>query len=188
MATFHYDQFSLNSTTQAVIKQLGMAGFGRLMRIVEECTDNGQVALSWSDWLSTLECTRDQFDELLSTLVKLEAFTATQDEGVSAPLMLTMGQRLRFVLKKPDPATVVFLSAAQWSEWLAVELAAPAWLIKDPASQELFRRWCASNVTLAEIQQAAERGALVHDVSPVGLHEQWKKIRAERVALAYNRA
>lgn len=188
MATFRYDQFSVTSTAQSVIKMLGMGGFGRLIRVLEDCTDNGQLALSWSDWLSMLECNRDQFDAWLSTVVELGAFTVSQGEGMSAPLMLTLGQPLRFLLAHPDPASVVFTTAAQWSDWMTLELAAPARVVTDPASQELFRRWCASNVSLAEIQQAAERAALAHDVSPVGLHEQWKTVRTERVALAYNRA
>ena len=188
MASFVYDQFSQHPVAQAVTKRLGLLGFARLVKIVEECTDSGQVAMSWSDWLSTLECTRDQFDGLLACLAKLGVCTASQAEGVSAPLMLTLGAPLHFLLAKPDPATVILTTAAQWAEWLAVELAAPNWLLSDPASQELFRRWCASNVSLAEMCQAAELAAKVPDVTPVGLHEKWKEIRAKRVAQAYNRA
>lgn len=188
MATFIYHQLSENSTAQALISRLGLVGFARLIKIVEECTDAGQVAMSWSDWLSTLACTRDQFDELLTVLDKLGAFRASQAEGVSAPLMLSMGQPLQFLLAKPDPATVVFTKAAQWADWMAVELAAPNWCVTDPDSQELFRRWCASNVTLAEMQQAAELAAQVPDLTPNGLHAAWKQVRAARVAQAYNRA
>lgn len=188
MATFTYHQLSENPTAQAITKRLGLIGFARLIKIVEECTDAGQVAMSWSDWLSTLDCTRDQFDELLVVLEKLDAFRASQAEGVSAPLMLSMGQPLHFLLAKPDPATVVLTTAMQWSDWMAVELAAPSWRITDPESQELFRRWCASNVTLAEMQEAAELAAKIPDLSPNGLHTAWKQVRAARVAKAYNRA
>ena len=188
MATFQYDQFSQHPVARLIDKRLGMMGFARLVRIIEECTDSGQAAMARSDWFGALHCSPDEFDELLAVLDQAEAFKASQADGEYALLMLSMGPRLSPLLAKPDPSTVIHTDPAQWAEWMRVELAAPNWLLTDPASVELFRRWCATNVSLAEIQAAAERAAQSHDMKPVGLHEQLKKIRAERIAQAHNRA
>lgn len=188
MATFLYDQLSENSTVRRVTGRLGLVGFARLVRIIEECTDNGMVSLSWSDWLGLLECNREQFDELLATLEKFGAFRASQAEGISAPLMLTMGQPLQFLLAKPDPATVIHTRPEQWEAWISTELCNPPWLVKDEATQALFRHWCASNVSLAEVASALELAALANDLSPVGIHEQIKNARVSRLVQARTRA
>jgi hypothetical protein len=188
MTAFFYDQFSTHPTVRTITQRLGLVGFARLVLILEECTDAGQVSMSRRDWLATLQCSAVEFDELLGVLDQVGAFRSSQLPGELAPLMLSMAQSLQFLLVKPDPATVVLTTAAQWADWMAVELAAPGWLTSDPASQELFRRWCASNVTLGEMSQAAELAALVPDLTPNGLHAKWKEVRATRVAHAYNRA
>jgi len=188
MATFLYDQLSENQTVRRVTQRLGLLGFARLVKIIEECTDNGMVSLSWSDWLGLLECNREQFDELLAVLSKVGAFRASQAEGISAPLMLTMGQSLQFLLAKPDPATVIHTRPEQWESWIKTELCSPAWLVKDETTQTLFRHWCASNVSLAEVTSALELAALAKDLSPVGIHEQIKTARASRLVQARSRA
>ena len=182
--TFLYDQLSENETVRRITQRLGSVGFARLVKIIEECTDTGMVSLSWSDWLGLLECNRDQFDELLAVLDKFGAFRASQAEGVSVPLMLTMGQPLQFLLAKPDPATEVHTRPDQWETWIKTELCSPAWLVKDEATQALFRHWCASNVSLAEVSSAMELAALANDLSPVGIHEQIKTARASRLVQA----
>jgi hypothetical protein len=188
MATFTYNQLSDHPTVKAVTKRLGLVGYARLIKIIEECTDAGQVAMSWSDWLSTLDCTRDQFDDLLAVFAKLGAFRASQAEGVSAPLMLTMGQPLQFLLAKPDSATVIHTRAEQWESWIKTELCSPSWLVKDESTQALFRHWCASNVSIAEVTSALELAALANDLSPVGIHEKIKTARASRLVQARTRA
>jgi len=130
----------------------------------------------------------DQFDELLVVFAKLGAFRASQAEGVSAPLMLTMGQPLQFLLAKPDPATVIHTRAEQWENWIKTELCSPSWLVKDESTQALFRHWCASNVSIAEVTSALELAALANDLSPVGIHEQIKNARVSRLVQARTRA
>jgi hypothetical protein len=189
MADFqHSSALTQTPAVVAIRAKLGLTGYARLLLVLEECTDNGQAAMRRSDWLATLSCSGDDFDEFLALLAKTFAFHASQGEEVAAPLMLSIGPALAFLLAPPDPATVIYTEARQWSAWVMSELAAPAWLVNDPASQELFRRWCATNVSQAEMIRAAEQAGLARDLSPVGLHEQLKLTRAARLAQARTRA
>lgn len=188
MATFFYDQLSAHPITQALVKRQGLLGLGRLIRLLEDCTDAGLVGMTVPDWAQAMACPASDLEGLMSELTGLGVLGKQWADPGQGLAMVRLGDGLRFLLARPDPSTVLYTRAAQWAEWMTAELAAPGWLTSDPASQELFRRWCASNATLAEMNRAAELAALVPDISPTGLFNAWKQVRAERVSQAYSRA
>ena len=80
---------------------------------------------------------------------------------------------------------VLLTHAGQWSFWCETELNMRRELVADPNSQALFRRWCASNVTVTEMLQACEEAAPAHPVlTPNILHAQLQLVRRARLERA----
>lgn len=179
--------FSAQPVVRKVEQRFGLAGFGRMVKIVELlATSNertaGRVALRPSDWIDALQCVRHELDEFLGYLQKAGWLTVAQDDE-GAPLVVTLSNPAQYLPDGSDPQ--LFTEAAQWAEWCATDLTFPAWLINDPATQQLFRRWCAANVTTQEMAEAADLAiAAAKAVSPVELHEQLQAVRRQRLEKA----
>ncbi|MNO06813.1 hypothetical protein D3C81_2287580 [compost metagenome] len=61
----------------------------------------------------------------------------------------------------------------------------PRQVTSDPYTQQLFRRWCASNVTVTEMLQACELASQAPpDLSPTALHRHLQTVRRLRLEQA----
>jgi hypothetical protein len=179
--------FSAQPVARKVEQRFGLAGFARVVKILEllACSTDaasGVVSMPASDWLDVLQCGRLELDEFLRFLEKAGWLTVGGDEP-GAPLAVTVTNAAAFLPDATDPQ--LFTRADQWRAWCSVELAAPQWLLDDAATQRLFRIWCAVNVTTAEMLDAVKAAIDAKgDVGPATLHEQLNIIRRARLERA----
>lgn len=179
--------FSAQPVVRKVEQRFGLAGFARMVKIIEllatsPARNTGAVALRPSDWRDALQCGEQELTEFLAYLQKA-GWLAVAQEDAAAPLVVTLANAALYLPDGADPQ--LFTTPAQWADWCSVDLSFPAWLISDPATQALFRRWCASNVTTQEMAEAvnlAIAGGV--NLSPVELHEQLQTVRRQRIEKA----
>jgi hypothetical protein len=69
--------------------------------------------------------------------------------------------------------------------WCETELNMRREVTSDPLTQALFRRWCASNVTVTEMIQACDEAAPSNpQLTPSVLHAQLQAVRRVRLEKA----
>ena len=180
--------FSAQPVARKVEQRFGLAGFARMVKILEllACSATaraGVITMPVSDWLDALQCGTHELDEFLRYLTKAGWLATEQGEDPGAPLAVTVTNAATYLPAAADPQ--LFTEAAQWRAWCSAELAFPAWLLDDAATQRLFRLWCAVNVTTDELQQAVDAAiATKGDLSPATIHDQLNAIRRARLAKA----
>lgn len=180
--------FSAQPVARKVEQRFGLAGFARMVKILEllACSPNaatGIVSMPASDWLDAMQCYRHELDEFLRFLQAAGWLVFAQDEAAGAPLVVTVTNAAALLPTAADPQ--LFTTAAQWRDWCSVELAFPAWLLDDQSTQRLFRLWCAVNVTTEELLQAVAAAIDTKgDPSPATIHDQLNVLRRARLAKA----
>lgn len=179
--------FSASAVVLSVEQRFGLIGYARLVKLLEllaassQC-EAGKLSMPISDWLDALQAPRDELHTLLNHLTKTGWLKYSQDDEPGAPLVVDFLQSDTFV---PDDTPVLLTSADQWAFWCQTELNMPRLLTDDPYNLQLFRRWCASNVTVTEMQQACDAAiGIKADLSPNSLHKHLQNIRATRLAAA----
>jgi hypothetical protein len=174
-------------------QRFGVVGFGRLIKVLELV---GEVSLSvadepcviaWADVLEGLQADDMKAWEFLTYCEKAGALCVTRDEG---RLQVTLcGELAALMANAPAalvmPGPVLFESDEQWAEWFTADLNCPPHLASDAQTRRLYLRWCATNVTVAEIEAAIElavgdgRAPL-----PAVLHEYLKTVRNNKIERA----
>lgn len=177
--------FSALPIVLKVEQRFGMAGFARLIKLLElfassPSRNTGVVALPVSDWLDALQVDPQDLGFLLDYLAKAEWLTLEQGEEPGSPLCVTLVDFAMFLPPLELPKV-----ADQWRCWFEIELNMPPLLGKDPYTQDLFRRWCASNVTIEEMELAIELARKASTApSPPALHEFLKTVRNTKLERA----
>lgn len=180
-------QFSGAPLSQSVERRFGLQGFARLVKLLEllaasDPATGGVVSLAKSDWFDHLQASPDELHELLNYLAKAGWLTYAEGGEPGSPLSIDFLKADDFL---PSPAPILFTDAAQWVFWCETELNMPRAVSSDPYSQALFRRWCASNVTVTEMQLACEAAIKGQpDLSPTALHRHLQAVRSARLEQA----
>jgi len=100
-----------------------------------------------------------------------------------APLVVTLCDPAAFAA--PRAAVELPATAAAWATWCGTELSLSPAILRDPYTQQLFRRWCATNVTTAEMTSAAQDAIKTENhLSPSGLHFALAAQRQARLTAA----
>lgn len=179
--------FSASPVAGRVEKRFGLAGFARLIKLLEllgssDHAIGGVVPLPKSDWLDALQASTDELHELLNFLSKNGWLSYSEGDEPGAPLVIHFQHADDFL---PSAEPILFTGADQWVFWLETELNMRREVTSDPASQALFRRWCASNVTVTEMLQACDEAAPTNpQLSPTVLHTQLQAVRRARLEKA----
>lgn len=183
---------------QAVIgrkveQRFGLPGLARLFKLAELITtraDSGGKRLSavmaWGDLLRALQCDQAAAQEFL-TYCDHARVVDRKNEGERVRLSL-VGE-LATLLAGPESAAAVartlFVSDEQWAEWFAADLNLPPHLRNEPETRRVFRLWCASNVTVDEVEAAAIRATNAREAPhPHVLHNHIKALRQEKIRAA----
>jgi hypothetical protein len=175
-----------------VEQRFGLLGIGRLLKLVElviERADGSRSAptavLAWGDFLAALHCNQEDAGEFLSYCDHARVLDRGDEDG---RLRLTLVGELVARFSPPDaPAKVVgerllFNTDKQWVEWFKVDLNCPPYLLNDSATRQLFRRWCATNVTVDEVEAATERAIKAGEAPhPAVLHDHLKALRLDKL-------
>lgn len=179
--------FSTWSVASRVQKRFGLFGYARLIKMLEllgssDPASSGVVPLPKNDWLEALAITAEDLHEFLNFLAKGGWLTFTEGDEPGAPLVVHFLKADEFL---PYAEPLLFSAPDQWVFWCETELNMRREVTSDPSSHALFRHWCASNVTVAEMLQACEEAAPQHDqLTPSVLHVQLRSVRRERLEKA----
>lgn len=177
--------FSALPIALKVEQRFGLAGFARLVKLLELLTaspsrDAGVIELPVSDWVDALQAGPHDVAVLLDYLSKDGWLSQEQADEPGAPLRITLSRFEDFLPPLDRPKV-----ADQWRLWFEIELSMPPLLGKDPYTQDLFRRWCASNVTIEEMELAIELARKANTAaSPTALHEYLKTVRNTKLERA----
>lgn len=163
--------------------RLGLIGVGRVVTILSLSGPAG-ASLGYAEWLGLLQATALDYDLMVAVLAELQVCTAHATDNPA---------RIRF---EPGPACspawadrpahlTLMPDAAAWAAWCESELAMPGWMLAEHETQSLFRRWCASNVTVAEATQAVLQAAAEGSASPVAIHGHLTALRKQALLKAH---
>lgn len=177
-----------------VEQRFGLIGMARLLKLAElviSRSDPGAkrlcAVIAWGDLAAALQCSPEEATEFLAYCDHARVIDQGQENG---RLRLSLVGELLALLgapgqSSPAPSRVLFDTDSQWAEWFASDLNCPPYLRNDPATRRLFRHWCASNVTVDEVEQAAilavREGQAPH---PAVLHDHIKANRQEKIRAA----
>jgi hypothetical protein len=169
-------------------RRFGLIGYARLLKMLEllavsPTREEGTVAMPLSDWLDALQAPHDELFTLLNALRQSSWLNYSHGDDPGSPLVVDFLQADSFL---PESTPILLQSGEQWAFWCETELNMPRHVTGDPYTQQLFRRWCASNVTVTEMLEACEaatKGAVV-SLSPDSLHTQLQAVRGERLKKA----
>jgi len=186
MPTFSLSgDFSALPIVLKVEQRFGLPGYARLIKLLElfassPSRDAGVIELPVSDWVDALQAGPQDVNALLAYLAKADWLTLDQGEEPGAPLRVTLADYATFL-----PPLELPKIADQWRRWFEFELSMPPLLGKDPYTQDLFRRWCATNVTIEEMELAIELARNANTApSPPALHEFLKTVRNTKIERA----
>lgn len=180
-------QLSMSPLVQNLERRFGLPGHSRLVKMLEilaasDIASNGVVPLPKSDWLDALQASTEELHELLNFLSKSGWLTYSEGDEPGAPLVVDFLKADDFL---PDAAPILFTAANQWVFWCETELNMRREVTADPNNQGLFRRWCASNVTVTEMLQACDEAAPTNpQLTPSVLHSQLQTVRRARLEKA----
>lgn len=175
-----------------VEQRFGMLGLARLLKLVElvlERADGSTTApsavVAWGDFQAALSCNQEEAGEFLSYCDHARVLDRGNEDG---RLRLTLVGELvaRLVPTEAPPlvsgARQLFDSDKQWAEWFKADLNCPPYLVNDPATRQLFRRWVVTNVTTDEVETATERAIKASEAPhPAVLHDHLKALRVEKL-------
>ena len=177
-----------------VEQRFGVIGLGRLIKLVELVTTRAQAdakrvtaVVAWGDLLGALQCDQPTALEFLAYCDHARALDQGKDSG---RLRLSLIGELATLLASPAgcesrPARTLFETDEQWAEWFAADLNCPPYLRDDPETRRIFRHWCASNVTVDEVEAAAIRATNAREAPhPLALHQHLKVMRQEKIRAA----
>ena len=177
--------FSALPIVHKVEQRFGLSGYARLIKLLELFASSplrhaGVIELPISDWGDALQAGPHDLNTFLVYLTKAAWLTMEQAEELGAPLRVTLIAFAEFLAPLELPKI-----ADQWRQWFEAELSMPPLLGKDPYTQDLFRRWCATNVTIAEMEQAIDLARTANmGPSPTALHEFLKTVRNTKIERA----
>lgn len=179
--------FSASPVAQRIESRYGLAGFARLIKLLEilasrDTASGGIVPLPRADWGDALGIYDDELYDFLGALVRCGWISFSEGDEPGAPLVVSFCQADDYL---PRAEPLLFTSQDQWVFWCETELNMRREVTGDPLTLGLFRRWCASNVTVTEMHQACEEAAPQHaELSPRVLHAQLQSVRLARLEKA----
>lgn len=177
--------FSARPVVLKVEQRFGMAGFARLVKLLElfaasPLRDKGVIELPVSEWADALQAGPLNVSVLLDYLSSDGWLSQARGEEPGAPLRVTLTDFADFL-----PALDMPTTAEQWCAWFTSELSMPDQHGTDPDNQALFRRWCATNVTIEEMNAAIELAVKAgRGFAPACLHSLLMTVRKEKLELA----
>lgn len=173
-------------------QRFGLLGFARMLKLVElvaDMTEPGEpptAVVAWGDFLLTLGCSQQDAGDFLAYCDHARVLDRGEDDG---RLKLTLLGDLAGMLKQSSAGSQVgpelYAKPEQWKAWFMADLNCPPYLANDPYTQQLYRRWCATNVTVEEMQAAVELAIKAGEAPmPASLHDHLKTVRNSKIERA----
>lgn len=177
--------FSALPIVLKIEQRFGAAGFARLVKLLELFAASpsrgvGLIELPASDWRDALQVGPLELSVFLSYLTSDGFLLQEQGAEPGSPLRVTISDFSAFLPPLQLPRV-----ANEWRLWFAAELGLTEDHGKDPYNQSLFRRWCATNVTIEEMNAAVELA--IKDgtgFGPANLHALLMTVRKDKLEVA----
>jgi len=174
-------------------QRFGLIGLARLLKLIEVVAERADpsapapvAVIAWGDFLAALHCDQEAGGDFLSYCDHARVLDRGNDDGrLRITLVGELAARLapsESVVQTPA-GRFLFDTDKQWAEWFKSDLNCPPYLVNDPTTRQLFRRWCASNVTTDEVEAATERALKAGEAPhPAVLHDHIRAVRAEKLS------
>lgn len=174
-------------------QRFGLLGFARMVKLVELVANlstpdsPASAVVAWGDFMIAVGCNQETAAEFLAYCDQARVLNRGNEDG---RLRLTLlGELAAMVTSEAAPivegAPVLFATDKQWINWFIAELNCPAYRAHDPATRQLFRRWCATNVTVEEAEAAVELAIKASEAPlPAALHDHLKTVRNTKIERA----
>lgn len=174
-----------------VEQRFGLLGVARLLKMAELVVERADPAgkrisgvLAWGDFQAALHCTQAEATEFLAYCEQARAIDRGHDDGRLR--LVLVGELAALVVPPETPkqqqGRTLFDTPEQWALWFAEDLNCPPYLRNDPATRRLFRHWCASNVTLDEVEAATAKALAQGEAPhPAVLHDHIKALRQDKL-------
>lgn len=174
-------------------QRYGPLGIGQLVKLVELVATRAEagrkgpsMVIAWGDFLAALGCNVETATEFLTYCEQARAIDRGNEDG---RLRITLVGELASLFAAPEAPPVqasgriLFETDKQWSDWFKADLNCPPYLANDPYTRQLFKRWCVSNVTLDEIEEATRRAIAQSEApQPAILNDYLKALRQEKLS------
>ena len=180
--------FSAMPVVLKVEQKFGLAGMARLVKLLEllaisPARSSGVVELSSGEWYEALQLSPVSLGPFITYLSHAGFLKAEQPADSHAPLRVTILDFLPYLSIAEAPA--LFALPEQWSAWCVHELGRPPSIATAPESVRVFLRWCATNVTVQEIEAAVELAIKASEAPTLtALHKHWKTVRTTKIEQA----
>ena len=177
--------FSSQPIVLKIEQRFGLSGFARLVKLLEQLAASpsqgrGVIELSASDWRDALQAGPLELNVFLAYLAADGFIALEQGPEPGSPLRVTVSQPASFL-----PPLLLPRAANHWHQWLVSYHGLSEQQGKDPYNQSLFRRWCATNVTIDEMNAAIEQANKAGTaLEPVGLHTLLMTVRKDKLEVA----
>jgi len=180
--------FSALPVVLKVEQKFGIAGYARMIKLLEllavsPVRHTGVIELSESDWQEALQLGPALLSPFLSYLSRADWLSVEQSVEQGSLLRVTVIDFFPFLPAADAPG--LFTTPEQWCAWCAHELGMPPAVGTDPQSTRMFRRWCATNVTVVEVEAAIELAVRASEPPVlVNLHKHLKTVRTTKIEQA----
>lgn len=175
-----------------VEQRFGLLGLARLLKLVElvmEGADGADeapsIVIAWGDFMAVMQCNQEQAGDFLGYCDHARVLNRGNDDG---RLRLTLVGELAAPWRATEAAPMavgqrqLFNTDKQWAEWFKADLNCPPYVVNDPLTRQLFRRWCVNNITTDEVEAATERAIKAGEApGPAILHDHLKALRGEKL-------
>lgn len=188
-AFVHPASMSASKAVVDIEAHFALVGYARYLKVLELVADEADgsdarraVTLSWDAWAASLAGEQDVLAEFFAFCHEHGVFEV-EDDGERATVAC-----LDLVLSRTESAPVpprdetLFTHHDQWVAWFIDDLSFPPKMANSPDNIRMFRRWCASNVTVGEmsaaVQKTIEAGT---GLGAPALHGHLQALRAQRI-------
>lgn len=178
---------ALASDASATVEQhfalVGFARYVKALALIANAGDAGRVSLSWEAWGASLAAQPEALSEFFNYCQEQGVFTVDDDgEQVTlgCPSLLQVSSREPVTTAVESPQ--LFAHPDEWVTWFIEEMAYPPKIANRADNVRMFRRWCASNVTVHEMNTAVQLTIKAGTgLGTSALHGHLQALRAQRI-------
>lgn len=170
----------------AIEQHFALVGFARYVKalaLVASEGKQGRVALSWEAWAVALAAQPEALSEFFNYCQEHGVFTV-EDDGeqvaLGCPALAQVASDEAAPVAKASP--LLFTHSDEWVAWFKEEMAYPPKIANRAENVRVFRRWCASNVTVEEMNTAVQLTIKAGTgLGTPALHGHLQALRAQRI-------
>ncbi|MCO7217095.1 hypothetical protein [Halomonas sp. OfavH-34-E] len=189
-AFIHHAELSASKAVADIEAHFALIGYARYLKVLELVAAEAggddtrrKVTLSWDAWAASLAGEQEVLAEFFAFCHDHGALSV-EDDGERVTVECDGLDLCRGMRAVPEPAgdQTLFTHHDQWVAWFIDDLSYSPKLANQPDNLRMFRRWCASNVTVGEMTAAVQRTIEAGTgLGTPALHGHLQALRAQRI-------